>query len=70
MITGWLSPEDCPDCGGPLLDASTGDRLLILACPGCGYAATWHATDPDNPRELGDRDSSGDLADPEAMEAE
>ena len=23
MITGWLSPEDCPDCGGPLLDTST-----------------------------------------------
>ena len=24
MITGWLSAEDCPDCGGPLLDISTG----------------------------------------------
>ncbi len=47
MITGWLSPEDCPDCGGPLLDTSTGPHLLTLACPGCGYAVTWHATDPD-----------------------
>jgi uncharacterized Zn finger protein (UPF0148 family) len=63
VITGWLSPEDCPDCGGPLLDASTSDRLLILACPGCGYRETWHATDPDNTgRE--------DLADPDALEAE
>jgi hypothetical protein len=33
MISGWLSDEDCPDCGGPLLDISTGPRLLILACP-------------------------------------
>ncbi len=47
MITGWLSPEDCPGCGGPLLDTSTSPRLLTLACPGCGYAVTWHATDPD-----------------------
>jgi uncharacterized Zn finger protein (UPF0148 family) len=47
MITGWLSPEDCPDCGGPLLDMSTGPELLILACPGCGYHITWHATDPE-----------------------
>ena len=47
MITGWLSPDDCPDCGGPLLDTSTGPKLLTLACPGCGYTATWHATDPD-----------------------
>jgi uncharacterized Zn finger protein (UPF0148 family) len=47
MITGWLSPEDCPDCGGPLLDTSTSPTLLTLACPGCGYTATWHATDTD-----------------------
>jgi len=46
MITGWLSTEDCPDCGGPLLDTSTSPALLILACPGCGDTATWHATDP------------------------
>ena len=26
-ITGWLSGEDCPDCGGPLLDTSDSDRL-------------------------------------------
>ena len=47
MITGWLSPEDCPDCGGPLLDTSTDERFLILGCPGCGYRTRWHATDPD-----------------------
>jgi uncharacterized Zn finger protein (UPF0148 family) len=57
MITGWLSPEDCPDCGGPLLDTSTGPRFLILACPGCGYTAAWHATDHDP-----------DSADPEDQE--
>jgi uncharacterized Zn finger protein (UPF0148 family) len=45
MITGWLAPEDCPDCGGPLLDTSTGPELLTLACPGCGYQVTWHITD-------------------------
>ncbi len=49
MITGWLSGEDCPDCGGPLLDTSTGPRLPTLQCPGCGYRATWHAIDPDHP---------------------
>jgi uncharacterized Zn finger protein (UPF0148 family) len=54
MITGWLAPDDCPDCGGPLLDTSTGPELLTLACPGCGYTVTWYATDdsdltdPDN----------------------
>ena len=56
MITGWLSPEDCPDCGGPLLDTSTDDRFLTLECPGCGYHARWHAnqtaTDPGNPGEM------------------
>jgi uncharacterized Zn finger protein (UPF0148 family) len=49
MITGWLAPEDCPDCGGPLLDTSTGPGLLTLECPGCGYGITWHVTDPDHP---------------------
>jgi hypothetical protein len=48
VITGWLAPEDCPDCGGPLLDTSTGPRLLTLACPGCGYGITWHITGPDD----------------------
>jgi DNA-directed RNA polymerase subunit RPC12/RpoP len=47
-ITGWLSGEDCPDCGGPLLDTSTTPRLLVLACPGCGYRITWHTTNPDH----------------------
>ncbi len=49
MITGWLSPEDCPDCGGPLLDTSPSPRLLRLECPGCGYGITWHITDPQTP---------------------
>ena len=44
MITGWLAPEDCPDCGGPLLDTSTSDRFLTLECPGCGYRTRWHTT--------------------------
>jgi uncharacterized Zn finger protein (UPF0148 family) len=56
MITGWLAPEDCPDCGGPLLDTSTGPKLLSLACPGCGYAITWHATDPDDQTKSDDPD--------------
>jgi uncharacterized Zn finger protein (UPF0148 family) len=51
MITGWLAPEDCPDCGGPLLDTSTGPGLLTLACPGCGYSITWHITDPGEPAD-------------------
>jgi uncharacterized Zn finger protein (UPF0148 family) len=49
VITGWLAGEDCPDCGGPLLETSTGPRFLTLECPGCGYRATWHATDPNDP---------------------
>jgi hypothetical protein len=69
MITGWLSPDDCPDCGGPLLDASTDDRLLVLACPGCGYQVTWHAIDPDTTPELGDPAGSAPT-DPDATEAE
>ena len=47
MITGWLSPDDCPDCGGPLLDTSTSPHLLTLECPGCAYRASWHITDSD-----------------------
>jgi uncharacterized Zn finger protein (UPF0148 family) len=62
MISGWLSGEDCPDCGGPLLDISTGRRLLTLACPGCGYRITWHATDDDS------TDHDTDSADPEDEE--
>jgi uncharacterized Zn finger protein (UPF0148 family) len=62
VITGWLAPEDCPDCGGPLLDTSTGPRFLTLECPGCGYRAHWHATDHDdpstnNPAEPGDQEA-------------
>jgi uncharacterized Zn finger protein (UPF0148 family) len=61
MITGWLADEDCPDCGGPLLDTSTGPAVLTLACPGCGYTVTWHATDHDpsgnHPAEPGDQES-------------
>ncbi len=61
MISGWLAPEDCPDCGGPLLDTSDNPRLLTLACPGCGYSATWHATDhpgPDDPDDPDDLEAS------------
>jgi hypothetical protein len=46
VITGWLAGEDCPDCGGPLLETSTSGRFLVLECPGCGYRITWHTTDP------------------------
>ena len=63
MITGWLAPEDCPDCGGPLLDTSTGPELLTLACPGCGYGITWHVTDS------GD-ETGPETDDPDQMEAE
>ena len=51
MTTGWLSPEDCPDCGGPLLDTSTSEEFLLLECPGCGYRTRWHTTDPDDAGE-------------------
>jgi uncharacterized Zn finger protein (UPF0148 family) len=51
VITGWLADEDCPDCGGPLLETGTSPRFLTLECPGCGYRATWHTTDPDDPDE-------------------
>jgi predicted nucleic acid-binding Zn-ribbon protein len=47
VITGWLAPEDCPDCGGPLLDTSTSADLLTLECPGCGYRARWYIADDD-----------------------
>jgi hypothetical protein len=63
VITGWLSGEDCPDCGGPLLDTSDNPRLVTLECPGCGYRMTWPATglqpDPDdaNPADPGDKES-------------
>jgi hypothetical protein len=49
VITGWLAPEDCPDCGGPLLDTSPSDQFLTLECPGCGYRARWYATNHDDP---------------------
>jgi hypothetical protein len=54
MITGWLSPEGCPDCDGPLLETpadSTGSRFLILDCPGCGYHARVLTTPDDDPGE-------------------
>ncbi len=60
MITGWLSGEDCPDCGGPLLDVSTGPRLLILACPRCGYRVAWHATHPDDSTDPDDTTDPGE----------
>ena len=48
MITGWLAGEDCPDCGGPLLETSISGEFLILECPECGYRITWPTTDPDD----------------------
>jgi uncharacterized Zn finger protein (UPF0148 family) len=57
VINGWLSDEDCPDCGGPLLDTSTGPELLVLDCPGCGYHTQWHVTDHNDP-ELTDADET------------
>lgn len=51
MITGWLAGEDCPDCGGPLLETSTHPDPLILECPGCGYRTRWHTTDPTSPAD-------------------
>jgi uncharacterized Zn finger protein (UPF0148 family) len=57
VITGWLAPEDCPDCGGPLLDTSTSGRFLTLECPGCGYRITWNITDDTGPAELGEQEA-------------
>ena len=57
MITGWLAPEDCPDCGGPLLDTSIDARFLTLECPGCGYRVRWYATDHDDPAGPGDQEA-------------
>jgi hypothetical protein len=59
LITGWLAPDDCPVCSGPLLDTSTSDRFLVLECPGCGYHTRWRLTDPDP-----------DDCDPDEMEGE
>jgi uncharacterized Zn finger protein (UPF0148 family) len=58
---GWLSGEDCPDCGGPLLETSTGPRFLVLECPGCGYRARWYATDPADPDSDGPGESRGEM---------
>jgi uncharacterized Zn finger protein (UPF0148 family) len=58
VITGWLAGEDCPDCGGPLLETSTSAAFLTLECPECGYRTTWHVTDPDHPGdEPGDEEN-------------
>jgi len=46
VTSGWLAGEDCPDCGGPLLETSTGPEDLILECPECAYRVTWPVTDP------------------------
>jgi uncharacterized Zn finger protein (UPF0148 family) len=46
VITGWLSGEDCPGCGGPLLETSDSPHALTLECPGCGYRTTWLTTGP------------------------
>jgi uncharacterized Zn finger protein (UPF0148 family) len=58
VITGWLAGEDCPDCGGPLLETSTSAEFLTLECPECGYRTTWHTTDPGHPSgEPGDEEN-------------
>ena len=46
MISGWLADEDCPDCGGPLLDTSDSPQTITLECPECAYRTTCPATDP------------------------
>jgi hypothetical protein len=60
VITGWLSGEDCPDCGGPLLDTSTTPDMVTLACPGCGYQITLPATHPDRPGHAGDGETEAE----------
>jgi uncharacterized Zn finger protein (UPF0148 family) len=60
MVTGWLSGEDCPDCGGPLLETSATASLLTLECPGCGHRTTWLVDDePDdtNPADTGESEA-------------
>ena len=39
-----------------------GDPYVAGRCPGCGYTATWHATDHD--------DTDPDKSNPDALEAE
>ncbi len=46
MIGGWLSGEDCPDCGGPLLETSDSPHRLTLECPECAYRITCPITGP------------------------
>lgn len=46
MITGWLAGEDCPDCGGPLLETGGTAAVPVLECPGCAYYVTWHLPGP------------------------
>ena len=46
MTSGWLAGEDCPDCGGPLLETSTSPEHLTLECPECAYRVIWPVTDP------------------------
>jgi uncharacterized Zn finger protein (UPF0148 family) len=57
---GWLAGEDCPDCGGPLLETSTGPRFLVLECPGCGYRTVWHLTDDPESGDPTDTDRPGE----------
>jgi uncharacterized Zn finger protein (UPF0148 family) len=54
VITGWLAGEDCPDCGGPLLETSTGPGHIILECPGCAYRTLWLVSQDPAP---GDKES-------------
>jgi Zn ribbon nucleic-acid-binding protein len=47
VSVGWLSPEDCPDCGGPLLETGDENQVLTLECPGCGYRSRHYHPNPD-----------------------
>jgi hypothetical protein len=46
LISGWLADQDCPGCGGPLLDTSEDPHTVTLECPECAYCVTWPTTDP------------------------
>jgi hypothetical protein len=65
VITGWLAGEDCPDCGGPLLETSTDAHHIILECPGCAYRTLWLV-----PGDPGTPANPDDPSDPDGKESE
>jgi hypothetical protein len=52
VVTGWLSPEDCPTAAAPAgrQHQRTGADPGL---PGCGYHATRYAADPTTPPPAG-----------------